>query len=145
MDKFVIRVSRKSSESDRSNADEPSTSSKRPCLDPQASSRNELTPARTEAAERMRLYKDNLHYNPEWKKKWLWMEYKEEEGGMFCSVCKKYGKPPVQARGAWVQRPVNNWVKATELLNRHEKSEWHKVAFEKHILAESAAKHGNIL
>ena len=114
MDKFVIRVSRKSSESDRSNADEPSTSSKRPCLDPQASSRNELTPARTEAAERMRLYKDNLHYNPEWKKKWLWMEYKEEEGGMFCSVCKKYGKPPVQARGAWVQRPVNNWVKATE-------------------------------
>ena len=79
------------------------------------------------------------------EKKWLWMEYKEEEGGMFCSVCKKYGKPPVQACGAWVQRPVNNWVKVTELLNRHEKSEWHKVAFEKHILAESAAKHGNIL
>ena len=36
MDKFVIRVSKKSSESDRSNAEEPSTSSKRPCLDPQA-------------------------------------------------------------------------------------------------------------
>ena len=48
---------------------------------------------------------------------------------MFCSVCKKYGKPPVQARGAWVQCPVANWVKATELLNKHEKSEWHKVAF----------------
>ena len=62
-----------------------------------------------------------------------------------CSVCKKYGKPPVQAHGAWVQRPVANWVKATELLNKHEKSEWHKVAFEKHMLAGAAAKHGDIL
>ena len=48
MDKFVIRVSKKSSESDRSNAEEPSTSSKRPCLDPQA----RLTPVHF---ERMRL------------------------------------------------------------------------------------------
>ena len=48
----------------------------------------------------MRHYKDNLQYNPEWKKKWLWMEYSEEEGGMFCSVCKKHGNPPVQSRGA---------------------------------------------
>ena len=64
---------------------------------------------------------------------------------MLCSVCKKYGKPPVQAHGAWVQRPVANWAKATELLNKHEKSEWHKVAFEKHTLAEAAAKHGDIL
>ena len=125
MDKFVIRVSRKSSQSDGSNADEPSTSSKRPRLDkdPEASTRSEVT-------ERMRLYKDNLRYNPEWKKKWPWIKYKV--GDMFCSVCKKYGKPPVQARGAWVQHPVANWVKATELLNKHEKSEWHKVAFEKH-------------
>ena len=60
MDKFMIKVSRKSSKSDRSNAEEPSTSSKRPCVDPQA----RLTPAHT-GAERMRLYKDNLRYNPE--------------------------------------------------------------------------------
>jgi hypothetical protein len=100
MDKFVIRVSRKSSESDRSNADEPSTSSKRPRLDKGP----EATNTTGEVTERMRLYKDNLRFSPEWKKKWTWIEYKEE-GGMFCSVCKKYGKPPVQARGAWVQRP----------------------------------------
>ena len=77
MDEFVIRVSRKSSESDRSNADEPSTLSKRPRLDkdPQDSTRSEVT-------KRMRLYKDNLRYNPEWKKKWPWIKYKEEEGGM---------------------------------------------------------------
>ena len=64
---------------------------------------------------------------------------------MVYSVCKKYGKPPVQARGASVQHPVANWVKATELLNKHEKSEWHQVAFEKHTLAGAAAKHGDIL
>ena len=64
---------------------------------------------------------------------------------MFCSVCKKYGKPPVRARGAWVQHPVTNWVKATELLNKHEKSEWHKVALEKQMLAEAATIHGDIL
>ena len=139
MDRYVIRISRKSSESDT--AGNPSTSSKRPRLDedPHTSSTgNEVT-------EKMRLYKDNLRYNPEWKKKWPWIEYKEEEGGMFCSVCKKYGKPPAQARGAWVQRPVTNWVKATELLNKHEKSEWHKIAFEKNVLAEATAKHGDIL
>ena len=73
----------------------------------------------------MRSYKDKLRYNPQWNKKWPRIEYKEEAG---CSVCKKYGKPPVQARGAWVERPVTNWVKATELLNKHERSEWHKVA-----------------
>lgn len=83
MDKFVIRVSRKSSESI---SDEPSTSSKKPRLDedPQASIRSERT-------ERMRSYKDKLRYNPDWNnKKWPWIEYKEdsEAGGMFCSVCK---------------------------------------------------------
>ena len=91
----------------------------------------------------MRLYKDDLRYNQEWKKSGYGWSTKKK---VACSaVCKKYGKPPVQARGAWVQHPVSNWVKATELLNKHEKSKWHKVAFEKHMLAEAAAKHGDIL
>lgn len=46
MDRFVIRVSRKSSESDISNAEQSSTSIKRPYLVPQA----RLTPAHTEGA-----------------------------------------------------------------------------------------------
>lgn len=114
-----------------------SSSSKRPRLDNAGSS--------SECTERMRQYKDNLQYNPEWKKKWLWMEYSEEEGGMFCSVCKKYGRPPVQARGAWVERPINNWIKATELMNKHAISEWHKAAVEKEVFAETAEKHGDII
>ena len=54
------------------------------------------------------------------------MIYDEHQGGMLCSVCTKYGKPPIQARGAWVTRAINNWPKATDLLphaanNRREK------------------------
>lgn len=73
------------------------------------------------------------------------MEYDEKEGDMFCSVCKKYGKPPVQARATWVQHPINNWTKATELLNKHTKSEWHKAAIEKEVFAQMAGKLGDIV
>ena len=91
---------------------EPSeTATKRPRLSTQGSSSQ---------TEKMRLYKTNLKYNPEWKTKWRWMKCDEHEDGMFCTFCMKYGKPPVVARGAWTSRPVNNWVEATELLNKHE-------------------------
>ena len=53
------------------------------------------------------------------------MIYDKHQSGMLCSVCTNYGKPPVQARGAWVTRAINNWPKATDLLKKHESSEWH--------------------
>lgn len=43
------------------------------------------------------------------------IDYKPNDG-MFCAICKKYGKPPPSTRGAWVS---SNWVKATELLRQH--------------------------
>ena len=61
------------------------------------------------------------------------MDYDSVMKGMVCIVCKAYGKVPVQARGAWVTRPVSNWVKATALLKKHDKSEWHVAAVEKII------------
>ena len=77
---------------------------------------------------------------------WTWMVYTtEQEGGMLCTFCKKYGKPPVQARGAWVSRPISNWVKATELLDKHQKSEWHKASVEAQVLADSARVHGSVV
>ena len=94
---------------------------------------------------KMRLYKSSLKYNPEWKAKWRWMEYDEHEDGMFCTFCKKYGKPPVVARGAWTSRPVHNWVKATELLKKHEQSDWHLASVEAQALAESAKRKGDIV
>ncbi len=54
--------------------------------------------------------------------KWPWMIYNANKGGMLCTVCMKYGKPPVQARGAWVTRAISNWPKATYLLKKHNNS-----------------------
>ena len=76
----------------------------------------------------MRSYKDNLSYDPTWETKYPWMDYKK---GMVCTVCKVYE----QAKGAWITRPVSNWVKATTLLANHDKSDWHKAAMEKRSLS----------
>ena len=66
----------------------------------------------------------------------------ELEGGMFCAVCQKYGKPPAQARGAWFTHPISNWSKAVELINKHEKSEWHLASAEAQAMDESARMQG---
>ena len=70
------------------------------------------------------------------------MIYDEHQSGMLCSVCTKYGKPPVQTRGAWVTRAINNWPKATDL---HESSEWHLAALEAQGMALLGQKTGNVL
>ena len=82
----------------------------------------------------MRSYKDNLSYDPKWKRQYPWVEYNSSSKGMVCSVCTSFGKVPVQAKGAWVTRPVCNWVKATSLLAKHGKSDWHKAALEKGLI-----------
>ena len=95
--------------------------------------------------EKMRLYKKNMRYNPSWQKKWNWVVYDKNEEGMLCLVCMKHGKPPPQARGAWVTRPVRNWAKATELLAKHDKGEWHLAAVEAQALSELAEQQGDVM
>ena len=73
------------------------------------------------------------------------MEYDSAQNGMVCTICMVYGKPPVQARGAWVKRPINNWVKAKSLLLQHEKSEWHIAAVERKVMSQSTEEHGNVM
>ena len=90
-------------------------------------------------------YKKNLTYDASWKKKHSWMNYDSTLKGMICTVCKVYGKVPVQAKGAWVTRPVNNWAKATTLLANHEKSEWHLAAVERRAFSQSAEKRGDVI
>lgn len=63
-----------------------------------------------------------------------------EVSGMICTTYKTFGKPPVQAQGAWVSRPVNNWVKATSLLRKHELAEWHLASVEKKIMFQSSVE-----
>ena len=55
--------------------------------------------------------------------KYPWMDYNFASKGMVCTVCTVYGNPPSQAEGALVTRPVSNWVKATTMLAKHDKSE----------------------
>ena len=73
------------------------------------------------------------------------MIYDEHQGGKLCSVCTKYGKPPIQARGAWVTRAINNWSKATNLLKKHESSVWHLAALKAQGMALLGQKTGNVL
>ena len=42
-------------------------------------------------------------------------------------------------------RPINNWVKATTLLSKHERSEWYLAAIEKRALSLTSVEHGNIV
>lgn len=95
--------------------------------------------------EKMRQYKQNMKYSPEWKAKWNWIEYDELQDGMFCTVCKKNGKLPVGAHGAWVTHPISNWAKATQLLTKHGKSKWHSASVEAHVLAEMSRECGDVV
>ena len=69
------------------------------------------------------------------------MNYDSTLKGMVCTVCKVYGKVPVQAKGAWVTRPANNWAKAAN----HEKSEWHLAAVERRAFSQFAEKRGDVI
>ena len=63
---------------------------------------------------KMRTYKDKVTYDSGWKKNHTWMDYDPVLKGMVCTVCQVYGQVPTHARGAWVTRAVDNWVKAFE-------------------------------
>ena len=150
MDKFVIRTKlrRSSSESCNDNSDESATPSAKRTCNSQATtgdSNDSGASSSSDASSRMKTYKSKLRYNPEWRSKWPWIEYDDAGEGMLCSLCKRFGKPPTQAHGAWVTRPICNWVKATELLTKHEKSDWHRASVESSAMAEMAKKQGDII
>ena len=92
-------------------------------------------------------YKDNLRFNKLWYTKWPWMEYCHQttDSGMICKICKVYGTPPPQARGAWVSRPISNWPKAPELPERHQQSEWHKAVVQCQVMADITQDMGDIV
>ena len=75
------------------------------------------------------------------------MNFNSTLKGMVCTVCEVYEKVPVQAKGTWVTRPVNNWAKATTLLANHEKSEWHYdlAAVERKAFSQSAEKRSDAI
>ena len=50
-----------------------------------------------------------------------------------------------QARGTCVTRQVKNWAKATELLAKHERGEWHLASLEAQVLSELAEQRGDVM
>ncbi len=93
----------------------------------------------------MRSYKDNLSYDPKWKKQYPWIEYNSCFNGMgVFNLYILWQSSCTKAKGAWVTRPVCNWVKAISLSAKHDKSEWHKAALEKQKLSLLTEKHGNV-
>ena len=137
MAKFLKRRSSRNtggeSSSDNSELDEPTN--KAMTLQSGSSSQfSGCSDTSSSSSCKMRSYKDNLSYDPKWKRQYPWMDYNSSAKGMVCSVCTSFGKVPVQAEGAWVTR---NWVKATTLLAKHNKSDWHKAAVENQKLSYS--------
>ena len=47
--------------------------------------------------------------------------------------------------GVSVSHPINNWVKATELLAKHDKAEWQLASVEAQALTEKAKKSGDVV
>ena len=97
------------------------------------------------SSSKVRTYKSNLLYDPSWKEKYPWMEYNSILKGMVCTVCEVFGIVPLQAKGVWVTRAVDNWTKAPERLKKHDESEWHLAALEKRMLSLSAEQHGSVM
>ena len=79
-------------------------------------------------SDKKKAYKSKLTYRQQWKLKYSWIDCANAEMGMFCVICKKYGKPPGNARGAWTTRGITDWNHATEMLKLHNDSKWHKDA-----------------
>ena len=72
------------------------------------------------------------------------MDYDSGLKGVVCTVCKNYGIQKVPS-SAWVTRPVDNWMKFTTLLKKHEKSGWHLVAVERRAVNQSSQDHCDVV
>ena len=70
-----------------------------------------------------------LHKNDKlqeiWGEVYLWVQCEDPKVGMFCSHCKKWGRPPPSAKGEWTTRGIVDWKHATELLKLPSESKCH--------------------
>ena len=46
--------------------------------------------------------------------------------GMFCTICKKWGRPPPSVKGGWITRGIVDWSHATDLQKQRRGSKWHQ-------------------
>ena len=77
------------------------------------------------AQQKKKCYKKKLSY----KKVWILgfrVQCEDPKVGMFCTLCKKWGRPPPSEKGGWRTRGIVDWNHATELLKQHIGSKWHQ-------------------
>ena len=125
MDRYLIRKSREDNPRDHEVSDQPSMSAtKRPRT------------ASTTEGSRMRQYKNNLRYDLRSGAGWSITSVKE-----VCSAHIVRSTANLQ----WLHGCLVQSVTATELLNKHEKADWHLASVEARMLAESAKKNGDVV
>ena len=99
----------------------------------------------TGSQKKKKLYKAKLSYKKDWETKYPWVYCNNASEGMFCSICKRWGKPPAGSRGAWTTRGITDWNHATELQKQHADSQWHRNAAAMAAMAEQAEKGKSVL
>ena len=69
-------------------------------------------------------------YSKNWGNEFSWLEYDEDINGAFCRVCKQTTaeSSTQHTGGICVTKPFQNWKKATERMEAHERSSLHTQA-----------------
>ena len=104
MEKYLKPRKRSNTSSYDQDSDLEEPASKTIALQSEPSQADSSSSTNTSSSYKMRSHKDNLSYDPKWKRQNPWVEYNSSSKGMVCSVCTSFGKVPVQAKGAWVTR-----------------------------------------
>ena len=68
------------------------------------------------APQKKKCYKKKISYKKVLAKVYPWVQSEDHKVGMFCTLCKKWGRPPPRANGEWRTRGIADWNHATELL-----------------------------
>lgn len=76
----------------------------------------------------------NLKFQPSWLRSFPWLTYSAAENGAYCQCCVLFapnfvGKGRNQTPQLLVTRPFQNWNKAMETFQSHQKNNYHKDAF----------------
>ena len=95
--------------------------------------------------EQVKRSKQNMTFNPRLQELFPWVYYDSAVDGAFCTVCRKWGKPPPQTHGMWTTVPFTMWKKAKEKMKEHAKSKWHKRACETAVQYETSQQHGTVV
>ena len=78
------------------------------------------------AQQKKKCYKKMLSYKKVWEKAYPRVQCEDPKVGMFCTLCKKWGRPTTSAKDGWMTRGIVDWNHATELLKQHSGPKWHQ-------------------